>query len=299
MPDISKITLPSGTTYNIKDEVARQAVAKMNSFEYLICTSEANTPAGVTWKVSTNNSITGTLAPSAATTNKIYLVPTVRGEKSIYDEYLTVKTGDTSYVWELFGDTDVHLADLGSLAMKNNARGSYTPAGAVSQPTFTGSSGNVSVSGTPSGSISVGSGTTNYTPAGTLTGGAIGVTLSTSTKYVAESATGGGSVTAGTAASCTLPSLSMSVSNETLSLSWSAGSFTANRPTVVTLPSFKQATVASGVSSASITTQPTFKGTDVELKFTGKALTSTGTYKPAGTVSKPSFTGSASTITVS
>lgn len=121
-----------------------------------------------------------------------------------------------------------------------------------------------------SGSISVGSGTANYTPAGTLTGGAIGVTLSTSTKYVAESATGGGSVTTGTAASCTLPSLSMSVSDETLSLSWSAGSFTPNRPTAVTLPSFKQATVASGVSSASITTQPTFKGTGVELKFTGK-----------------------------
>ena len=27
MPDISKITLPSGTTYNIKDEVARQTAA--------------------------------------------------------------------------------------------------------------------------------------------------------------------------------------------------------------------------------------------------------------------------------
>lgn len=45
MADISKITLPSGTTYEIKDEVARQAIAGGVSF--IISTDASNTPVGV------------------------------------------------------------------------------------------------------------------------------------------------------------------------------------------------------------------------------------------------------------
>lgn len=297
MAEISKITLPSGSSYDLKDAVARDAIGRLNSFEYKVCTSVSDTPQGVTWK-SGSTTITGTLVASSSTLNKIYLVPSENGTKDIFDEYITVNTTGSTYVWEMFGNTDVHLSDLGALAKKNSASGSYTPEGTVSQPTFTGTEKSVSVSGTPSGTISVGSGTANYTPSGTVSAPTIHVTPSTVTKYVASSTTGGGSVTAGTPASCTLPNLQMNVSNETLSMSWTPGSFSANTPTSVTLPSFASQSIATGISSATADA-PTFTGSGAELKFTGSQLTSSGSYTPEGTVSQPGFTGTAKNVTVS
>jgi len=112
--------------------------------------------------------------------------------------------------WHEFGD----MSGLGALALKDTASATYTPAGTVSQPTFTGTSttstgsftpegtvskptftgtqGSVSVKGTPSGTIGVGTGTANYTPDGSVSTPTITVTPSTTTKYVAASATGGG-----------------------------------------------------------------------------------------------------------
>ena len=100
----------------------------------------------------------------------------------------------------------------------------------------------------------------NFTPAGNVTVGDPTVVLSTETKYVAGSATGGGSVSAGSAAQCTLPSLEMTVQNENLTFSWNGGSFTANVPTGVTLPAFTQQEIATGVQSAT-NGNATFTGT--------------------------------------
>lgn len=317
MADISKITLPSGTTYDIKDTIARQMASAGVSFTK--CTSAANTPKDVTWD-DDGTTITGTLVASASTTGIFYLVPiTTQSGKDIFAEYFTVKDGN-NYSWEKIGTTDIDLSDLGDLAYKDTATGNYTPEGTVSQPTFTGSSltstgsftpdgtvsqptftgseGSVSVSGTPAGTISVGTGSANYTPAGTVSTPTITVTPSTATKYVASSATGGGSVTAGSAASCTLPSLSTSVSDETLVLSWTAGSFTANTPTSVTLPSFSSQTIVSGISSAS-SSQPSFTGTGANLVFSGSTMSSSGTFTPEGSVSQPTFTGSSGSVSVS
>jgi len=318
MADISKITLPSGTTYNLKDAEARAAIANLNSFEYIVCTEAANTPENVTWAKG-SITITGTLVASASTKSKIYLVPSTNGTRDIYDEYITVNSSGSTYVWEMFGNTDVHMSDLGDLAYKDNASGSYTPAGTVSAPTFTGTEltstgkvtpsgtvskptfsgteGNVSVSGTPNGNISVGSGTANYTPNGTVSTPTITVTLNTASKYVAGSATGGGSSTAGTAAQCTLPTLNPTVTNETLDLGWSDGSFTPNTPTAVTMPTFTSQTIGTSIKSAT-STQPSFTGTGVELKFTGATSTSTGKFTPAGNVSQPNFTGDEADISV-
>ncbi len=82
------------------------------------------------------------------------------------------------------------------------------------------------------------------------------VALNTTTKYTASSATGGGSVTAGSAAECTFPQLTATVTTATelLELGWTNGSFTANTPTAVTLPSFTSTTIATGVK-----TQPAFQ----------------------------------------
>lgn len=318
MADISKITLPSGTTYNIKDETARDAIAGLTSFEYVICTDASNTPQGVSWK-SGNTTITGTLAPASGTKGKIYLVPSQNGTKDIYDEYMTIGSG-SSFVWEMFGNTDVHLDDLGELAYKNSASGAYKPEGTVSQPTFTGNkltstgkvvtagtittptfsgnSGNVSVTGVPEGNISVGNGTANYTPEGSITAPTVTVNLNSTTKYVASSATGGGTVTAGTAATCQMPVLETTVTGETLTINWTEGDFEPNTPTAVTLPSFTNQTIATGVNNVNVT-EPSFTGEGVQLKFTGASTTSTGTFTPSGTVSQPDFNGEEVDVTVS
>jgi hypothetical protein len=200
MPDISRITLPSGTTYDIKDATARQQIAGGVSFL----------------------GVTTTPLTDGANTNPIVIggndITASNGSIVVYGDAEFVFSSTTG-TWFKFGDT----GDLGDLAYKDNATGNYVPEGTVSAPTVT-------------------------------------VTPSTETVYVPSSATGGGSVTAGTAASCTLPTLEVSVSNETMSLSWTAGSFTANTPTDVTLPTFSSQTVVDGIDSATAS-QPTFTGT--------------------------------------
>lgn len=345
MSAISKITLPTGGTYDLHDS----RVDSINNWQYVVATNAATTPKDVTWN-NAGTTVTGTLVAASATMYKIYLVPSANGTNDIYDEYITVNTTGTTYVWEMFGNTK--LPDMtqylknksgkegetaGDLAYKSSASGSVavpktytftgssatgTISGTAAAQTFTGTgvrlqtdsqvltgasfSGSATTSTgkfTPSGSISVGTGTANYTPAGTVT-----VTPSTTTKYVAASASGGGSVTAGSAASCTMPTYT--VSGETLTIT--AGSFTANTPTAVTLPTFSSQTIATGITSAS------FSGTGKELKFTGTegnisvsgtpngsitptksnvtvspAASGTATYTPGGTNAASTVSGSA------
>jgi hypothetical protein len=105
MPDISQITMPSGTTYNIKDSQARQAKGWIG--------------------------ITTTALTDGATTNPITIngqsVTAVEGNITSYDEQEYIFNGT---VWQEFGD----LSDLGTLAYKDSASGSYTPQGSVAAP---------------------------------------------------------------------------------------------------------------------------------------------------------------------
>lgn len=275
MPEISKITLPSGTTYDIKDATARAAMAGGTSF------------LGITTTALTDGASTSPIVIGGENVNA------VNGGIAIYNNKEFIYA-DSDSKWHEIGDT----SDLGDLAFKDTASGNYTPAGTVSQPTFSGSSTTSTGSFTPAGSISTGTGTANYTPAGSVSTPTITVTPSTTTKYVASSDTGGGSVTAGSAAACTLPTLTTSVSNETLTIGWSAGEFTANTPTAVTLPSFSSQTIATGIESAS-STQPMFTGTGAELKFTGTEGSVSVSGTPSGTVSQPTFSGTQGTVTVS
>ena len=179
----------------------------------------------------------------------------------------------------LFGKIKKIFSDLKALAFKENVSATYKPEGSVSQPTFTGTKANISSSYTPSGTVSIseGTGIANYTPKGTVSKPTVSVSVNTTSVKPFGSA--------GTLPSCTLPSWSASVSDETLILSWSDGTFSAG-----TLPSAGTAvTVATGIKSATAT-QPT---------FTGEAGTATGEYTPSGTVSKPTFSGTSATITSS
>lgn len=115
MADISKIVLPgSATVYNIKDADARDRIATLESYsEYLGVTTTALTDGATTNPVVING---------ASVTAK-------KGEIVNYGSKEFIYNGT---VWQEFGD----LSALGSLAYKNSASASYTPAGSVSTPTI-------------------------------------------------------------------------------------------------------------------------------------------------------------------
>lgn len=327
MPEISKITLPNGNTYDIKDTVAR---ASMSGAIVL-------------------KGVTTTALADEATTNPIVIDGSSYTAKAndavFYNKKEFVFDGTK---WHEFGD----MSGLGALATKDTASASYTPAGTVSQPTFTGTASNVTVTASTSASG-------NYTPAGTVSqptftgesttftgsftpAGSVSVTTkstSNKTATVAPAASGtatytpGGNVS-GTAVELntttvnsitavgTLPSLTTTVADETLTIGWSAG----------TLPTKgSNTTVATSVKTV---TDPTFSGTGVRLvtgnipvpsaytaewtgsegtvsvtgtpegsvsqpTFSGTKVAISGTVTPSGTVSQPTFSGTAATITVS
>lgn len=110
MPDISKITLPSGNTYDIKDAVAREAIAALEGGSYFL-------------------GVTTTALTDQATTNPI----TVGGESVTAKNGNIVVYGNAEFVfngtkWFEFGD----LSTLGALAYKDTITAS------PSSVTFTG-----------------------------------------------------------------------------------------------------------------------------------------------------------------
>ena len=129
MADLSKITLPSGTTYNLKDAKAREDIAAI----------EAAIAGGVSFL-----GITTTALTDGATTNPITIggqsVSAINGAIVIYGskEFIWVDI-DTS--WHALGSAD----EFGALAFKDSASGSYTPAGSVSTPTITVTPSNTTV----------------------------------------------------------------------------------------------------------------------------------------------------------
>lgn len=180
MADISKITLPSGTTYDIKDAVARAAAA--GGMKFLGVTTTALTDGS-----STNPITIGGNSVTAAAGNIV-----LYGSKEFV-------FSDTDNKWHEFGDQ----SGLGSLAFKNSATGSFTPSGSVSTPT-------------------------------------ISVKTAGSTTTV-NSITSVGS----------LPSLTLTVANEILTIGWSAG----------TLPTKGSNTTVKTGDAAYQSTQPSFTGT--------------------------------------
>ena len=296
---ISQLTLLDGKTVELKDAVARAAIQ------------------GGTYFLG----VTTTALIDGATTNPITIgeksVTAVNGNMAVYGNKEFVFASDDSK-WHELGD----LTNLGALALKDSASGSYTPAGTIeftggtveSTGTFT-PSGTVSFTGgtvnstgtyTPAGSVSFTGGTVNstgtYTPAGSVSKPDVDVTPSTVT--IAEF-DGAGSVSNGVAASATLPTWSATVNGENLTFAWNQGSFTPNTPTQVTLPTSKNTTVVSGVA-AELHTAPQFTGTEASLEVSGTAAGSasfTGTeatLEVSGTAAgSASFTGSQGNVAVS
>lgn len=121
MADISKITLPSGNTYDIKDAVARQAISGGVSF--IIAWSGASTPvvadipAGVVVRYN-NTDYTGEKTTASAEPGAFYLVK-AGSDLNKYDEYFVVDNSGTKS-WEKMGSMDIDLSGLGALAYKDS-----------------------------------------------------------------------------------------------------------------------------------------------------------------------------------
>lgn len=322
MADISQITLPSGSTYNIKDAHARELIASIET-----SITGAMSYVGVTTTALSDGSNTNPIVINGNShTAK-------SGDVAIYGDKEFVFNGT---IWNEFGD----MGSLKALAFKDSASGTYTPAGSVSQPTFTGTEASVSITGTPSGTVSkpsftgtqatitvsgtptgnvtiskAASGTANYTPEGSVSQPTFtGTSFTSSGSYKPE-----GSVTISTAQTGTanytpagtvstptitvtpntttvnsitdvgtLPSWTGTVANENLTIGWSTG----------TLPTKgSNTTVATGIKSAT-STQPSFTGTGAVLtgSFSGTSKTVSVSGTATGTVSQPTFTGTGAVL---
>lgn len=304
-PEISQITLPSGNSYDIKDGLARELIAALNNWDYIVSTDAASTPYGVQWD-DDGTTITGTLVASANTTYKIYLVPSTDASGNDgFSEYITItQDGGSTYQWEKFGSivtpdlsNYVSKAEAGDLAYKDSASGSGTvdipKTFTTTTTTATSSSESVSVSGTTTGSVSLtkgkveikskSSGTNSYTPAGSVVVKTAGGTTNVT-----------GMATVGTLPSATMPTYT--VSNEVLTIG--AGSFDAG-----TLP-----TQATAVACKTSDPEYEFSGTTAYLEtadevgtaasFTGASMTSTGTVSIPDTFSSTTTVDTTETKTV-
>jgi len=127
MPDkqyISKITLPNGQTYDIKDQEARDLIEGLASagLKFKKSTNAADTPYGVVW-YDHGTEIVGTLQAAAADHSYIFMVPdSTQAGASKYYEYVTLNEGTEatpSWVWEVLGSTDIDIDNLGALAYKD------------------------------------------------------------------------------------------------------------------------------------------------------------------------------------
>lgn len=211
---------------------------------------------------------------------------------------------------------NIDLSIFGDLAYKDTASTKYTPAGTVSQPTFSGTQGSVSVTTTdavtavtvnttasggtaitPAGTISKGTGTANYTPEGTVsqptfsgTTGNVSVTTSGAVTDVSGSVntTASGGVDIKPAGTVSTPTITVTPATGTVNSITDVGTLPALTTTVSnenltigwaagTLPTKgDNTTVVTGITSAT-STQPTFSGTQKYLHLNTTKDTVTST----------------------
>lgn len=304
MADISTITLPSGTTYNLKDAWARtqiQAITGGSAIVFKGVSSTALTDGG-----NENPTINGTII-TAKSTGDLYFY---QQEEFIY--------GDDSK-WHSLGSP---MATLGALAYKDAVGVKYDKTTSVTS-TFTGTAGDVTIttaannSGnyTPSGTITggtfTGSNTTftgSYTPGGTVSQPTISVATAGSTATIKNptKATVAKTVETATPSSTVNNEVTYySVANENLTL-YKIGYTTGDSITT------SNVTVKTGDASYSAT-QPTFTGTAATvnvsgtpngsvsgLGFNGTKVKISGSMTPAGSVtSTPNNTNTNATVSYS
>lgn len=156
MADISQITLPNGTTYDIKDSVARASAGGGLQFRGVTTTTITDGATTTTYTINGTNH-TAANADMVVYGNKEFIFTTADNK------------------WHELGDN----TSLGALAYKDS--GTYKRTTAVSVSTNTTEDKATSVTGTP---VLPNGGPADYTPAGT-----IGLTTSNTTAKVTGSTT--------------------------------------------------------------------------------------------------------------
>lgn len=129
MAYISQVKLPNNTTYDIKDASAWTQIAAL----------QEAVGAGLTLVVLGTDPLP---TASADTMGKIYLKTdnshdpsSGTGWKDVYDEYVTVRTGTSTYTWEKIGNTDVNLSNY-SLKTHTHTYSGTTDAGSAHKHTI-------------------------------------------------------------------------------------------------------------------------------------------------------------------
>lgn len=293
---VSQLTIPdsNGTgsiTYDIKDAQARTDINTLYTLieggvEFIGII--APSPAHQIFDGDTTNPIT---VKDGASTKSI---TATAGNIVFQDTNEFIWDGST---WRAFGEA----TGLKAFAFADTGSTSYTPAGSVSQPTFTGSSSSVTITATDNESG-------NYQPKGTVskptfTGTKVKisgtVTPSGDVSQPEFTGTGVRLVTGNIAVPKTYTTTTATTENKTATVSAASGTATYTPGGTVSQPTFSGDSNNVSISVAAdsngnytpggTVSQPTFAGTKVQIS---------GTTTAAGTVSKPSFTGTAATITV-
>ena len=259
MADISKITLPSGSVYDIKDSQARADIAAI----------QAAIAGGVTFMGATTTALVdGSTATTIAINGND--VTAVKGYLVAYNNKELIFDGTK---WLEFGDIGAFKA----LAYKDTASATYTPAGSVSKPTFTGSSSTVTITATDNTSG-------NYQPKGTVSQPTFTGSSTTSTGKFTPS----GNVTVTTNAT----------TNKTATVSSTTGAATYTPAGTVSQPTFSGTATT---STGKFTPEGSVAFTNSNQTATvSKASSGTATYTPEGTVAAPTISvataGSTTTV---
>lgn len=282
---IEQVQLPSGNVYDIVDAGARSRIDALESYSAYL---------GVTTTALTDGSTTNPITIGGQS------VTAKHGEIANYGSAEFIWNANLSPAqWQEFGD----LSALGDLAFKDTASGSFTPAGSVSQPTFTGDSNtcSVTVANNSSG---------NYTPTGTVsqptfsgTKVKIGATVKP-TGSVSQPTFSGDSLTS-TGSFTPAGSVTLNRTNKTATVAPASSGTATYTPagtcsgTAVTLGT-KTIQQVKTTGSPTQVTLPTVTVTNKVLTFTagsvtaGTAMTKEGVTVGSGSVSsvtQPTFTG--------
>jgi hypothetical protein len=324
-PLVSQLTIPDpnstgSITYDIKDAQARDDINTLYTLieggvEFIGII--APSPAHQIFDGDTTNPIT---VKDGASTKSI---TATAGNIVFQDTNEFIWDGST---WRAFGEA----TGLKAFAFADTGSTSYTPAGSVSQPTFTGSSSSVTITATDNESG-------NYQPNGTVskpsfTGTGVRLvtdniavpktytttTATTENKTATVSAAASGTATYTPGGSCSgtavtlntttvnsitavgsLPSATYTASTENLAFSWGSlptkGSAQTVATTVknVTDPSFSGTAVRLVTDNIAVpkTYTTTTATTENKTATVSAAESGTATYTPGGTVSQPTFTG--------
>ena len=262
MPDLSQFTLPSGSTYNMKDAVARAGIAGIGNKH--ICWKGTSTPdvsiipygVIVTYQ---GTDYVGTLSPvdPSVEPKSMYLVNrAVDGAPNRYEEFSVVTdetTTPTTVSWESMGFTDVKLEDLGDLAYADTVELLKGQGADVlgKNTTFGTTVGNVAVGGNGTAQAVIG-----YTPSTEQFIKNVSASKKKLVRGTFKPVTNVGSA----------PQLTFNVDGERLIIGWNAGAV----PTLGNDTNFATGSVSDDGTGDEV-------AVDAEADSTGQALTALGT----------------------